>query len=375
MFENIDYNELKKDFDDLKKELLLLQNNDDINHLNIIYFLSKLFLILGIFLLWLPWYTLLPWIFLSIGIFANWTMIGHHICHGGYEYSEIHEYKRRRFGLGSLYRRFVDWFDWWLVEGWNIEHNNMHHYRLGEDWDPDLVEKNVQVLRKSNIPIWTKKIVIFFMACTWKWFYYTPNTFKFYILNKYDIRNEISDENKKGSLSLVNYLFYYESWMNGFSLISIMLPYFLFYYLLIPSVYYCINYDYGYNSIINIILAEILTNIHSFIVILPNHTGSDLYRFDYPVAHLSGEFYLRQIISSVNYDTGNDLLDFSHGWLNYQIEHHLFPNLSMLSYRRAVPLVKKICKKHNIPYIQENVFIRLKKTIDIMTGKSSMKRF
>ena len=36
----------------------------------------------------------------------------------------------------------------------------------------------------------------------------------------------------------------------------------------------------------------------------------------------------------------------------------------MLSYQKAMPKVKLLCKKHNIPYVQENVFIRLKKTID-----------
>ncbi len=72
---------------------------------------------------------------------------------------------------------------------------------------------------------------------------------------------------------------------------------------------------------------------------------------------------------------GNDYVDFMHGWLNYQIEHHLWPNLSMLSYQKAAPLVRDICKKHNVPYVQENVFLRVKKTVDIMVGTSSMRWF
>ena len=70
-----------------------------------------------------------------------------------------------------------------------------------------------------------------------------------------------------------------------------------------------------------------------------------------------------------------DLNDFLHGWLNFQIEHHLWPQLSMLSYQRAAPEVKKICAKHGVPYVQHNVFWRLKKTVDIMTGDASMRRF
>jgi len=72
---------------------------------------------------------------------------------------------------------------------------------------------------------------------------------------------------------------------------------------------------------------------------------------------------------------GTDLIDFMHGWLNYQIEHHLWPNLSMLSYQKSAPLVQEICRKHGVPYVKQNVFWRLKKTVDIMVGKSSMRWF
>ncbi len=53
----------------------------------------------------------------------------------------------------------------------------------------------------------------------------------------------------------------------------------------------------------------------------------------------------------------------------------MWPNLSMLSYQKSAPLVREICKKHDIPYIKENVFIRLKKTVDIMVGSTSMRWF
>ena len=47
----------------------------------------------------------------------------------------------------------------------------------------------------------------------------------------------------------------------------------------------------------------------------------------------------------------------------------------MLSYQKAQPLVKAICIKHHIPYIQHNVFYRLKKLDDIMVGDTAMRKF
>merc|ERR1712118_70400 len=70
-----------------------------------------------------------------------------------------------------------------------------------------------------------------------------------------------------------------------------------------------------------------------------------------------------------------DVNDFFHGWLNHQIEHHAFPQLSMLSYQKAAPQMRAICEKHGVPYVQQNVFRRLKKTADIMVGATNMRPF
>ena len=43
-----------------------------------------------------------------------------------------------------------------LPEAWNIEHNNLHHYRLGEDDDPDLVERNLQFVREMKLSWYLK---------------------------------------------------------------------------------------------------------------------------------------------------------------------------------------------------------------------------
>lgn len=47
----------------------------------------------------------------------------------------------------------------------------------------------------------------------------------------------------------------------------------------------------------------------------------------------------------------------------------------MLSYQKSAPFVEEICRRHNVPYIKENVFLRLKKTVDIMVGNTSMRWF
>jgi fatty acid desaturase len=38
------------------------------------------------------------------------------------------------------------------------------------------------------------------------------------------------------------------------------------------------------------------------------------------------------------------------GGLNYQIEHHLFPNMPTPNLRRAQPMVRAYCQRLGIPY-------------------------
>ena len=47
----------------------------------------------------------------------------------------------------------------------------------------------------------------------------------------------------------------------------------------------------------------------------------------------------------------------------------------MLSYQRGAPELKAICERHGVPYTRESVFVRLRKTLDIMIGAASMRRW
>jgi fatty acid desaturase len=82
----------------------------------------------------------------------------------------------------------------------------------------------------------------------------------------------------------------------------------------------------------------------------PNHKGM-------PVVADGEEldFLRRQVLTSRNV-RGSRVVDFVLGGLNYQIEHHLFPNMPRPNLRRAQPLVRAFCSQHNIPYTEATMF-------------------
>ena len=126
----INYEKFKYDIKKIKYNLDNVPKTDIENHFKKIKFWSDSFYWIGLLTLFISPYFVFPWLFLSLGIFSKWTIIGHHVCHGGFDNIKELGYNRKVYGIKTFYRRFMDWFDWWIVEAWNIEHNHLHHYYL-----------------------------------------------------------------------------------------------------------------------------------------------------------------------------------------------------------------------------------------------------
>ena len=68
----------------------------------------------------------------------------------------------------------------------------------------------------------------------------------------------------------------------------------------------------------------------------PNHKGMPIIG-----PSVKMDFLRRQVLTTRNV-RGNLLIDFMLGGLNYQIEHHLFPNMPRMNLRRAQPIVRRL---------------------------------
>ena len=78
----------------------------------------------------------------------------------------------------------------------------------------------------------------------------------------------------------------------------------------------------------------------------PNHKGMPLVPRDARI-----DFLRRQVLMSRNI-RGGWATDFFMGGLNYQIEHHLFPNMPRPHLRRAQPIVRRFCRDHGVTYTE-----------------------
>jgi len=364
-YQSVDRGQLAKDITSIHQQALANIGDKDFSHFKKMGRWGRVCSIIGYGTAWIFPNPISAFL-ISQGSFTRWTQVAHPIVHRGYDKlkeSHSNHYNSKKFAQG--WRRFIDWPDWMTPDGWHHEHDLLHHYNLGEKNDPNNAQHNMEWLRQSSLPMWQRYTIVALFSGIWKISYYTPRTHKELCLKAARQQGKPEPEmTRLGAWSLFT--------EQGKALwLRSVLPYTAYRFVLLPLLFMPLGTFAVISVLLNSILAEIFTNMHSFLVMIPNHAGDDVMMFD-EKANSKGEFYLRQILGSVNYPTGSNLNDFFYGWLNYQIEHHLWPDLPLSQYQALQPQVQALCKKHNIPYCQESVFKRLLKAVDIMVGKTSM---
>ncbi|CAN5495342.1 fatty acid desaturase [soil metagenome] len=98
-------------------------------------------------------------------------------------------------------------------------------------------------------------------------------------------------------------------------------------------------------------VANVIRNVWANAVIFCGHfpDGAEKFTKTDMVGESKGQWYLRQMLGSANFDNG-PLLRFMSGNLCYQIEHHLFPDLPSNRYHEISLRVRDLCDKYDLPY-------------------------
>ncbi len=367
---------LKNELDGFERELSALKTEavaslgpEDLAHLEKLERWGRLCTAAGYATSWL-FPNPLSMVLLSTGSMSRWAIIAHHVMHKGMDQVPGTPERLTSAGFTKGRRRFVDWFDWYVPEAWGHEHNVLHHGFTNEEADPDLVELNLSPLRKAKWPRAAKLAALFASAATWKVTYYAPNMLQVLQRKRRREGGGLRDDARGPETMLEAFdprtAEGRELWKRS------LLPYGLGRFVAIPAAFAPLGPLAVFSVWANSVGAELLTNLHTFAIITPNHAGDDLHRFTTP-PKTRRDWFVRQVLASVNYETGGDLRDFLHGFLNYQIEHHLFPDLPPRQYQLLQPKVKALCEKYGLPYRQESVFARVKKLVAIAIGDADMR--
>ena len=80
----------------------------------------------------------------------------------------------------------------------------------------------------------------------------------------------------------------------------------------------------------------------------------------YPIPNNSGvveaDWAVNQLYNTANFAPKSTWFSWYVGGLNYQVEHHLFPNISHVHYKKLSEIVKKTASEYNLPYYSYKTF-------------------
>lgn len=98
------------------------------------------------------------------------------------------------------------------------------------------------------------------------------------------------------------------------------------------------------------LLVHLISSFGFFIVFAIAHTNPKVATIDVKnTANYSWEE--SQILTTANYSLNDSLITLLHGGLNFQIEHHLFPDINPRHYPALSKIIRRHCENHNIPYV------------------------
>ena len=66
---------------------------------------------------------------------------------------------------------------------------------------------------------------------------------------------------------------------------------------------------------------------------------------------------LHQLLTTANFAPKSKILSWFVGGLNFQVEHHLLPNICHIHYKGLAPVVKKTAEEFGYPYYSHGNFI------------------
>jgi fatty acid desaturase len=124
------------------------------------------------------------------------------------------------------------------------------------------------------------------------------------------------------------------------------------------------------------VTANIVRNLWSNAVIFCGHfpDGAEKFTVAEYESETHSEWYLRQMLGSANFN-GGKLMSFMAGNLNYQIEHHIFPDLPSNRYAEISVRVREVCERYGIPYTTGPFLLQYAQTLRTMLKLSLPDQF
>lgn len=281
-----------------------------------------------LYLIWTPSLSIsiVLWSLMAIGVSGIGMCIMHDANHGAYTQSHLWN-----AWIGKIIN---------IIGGaafnWKIQHNILHHtYTNIPQYDDDIDDKAILKLSPMNTSKWYHRYqhyyaFLFYAIATLYWC-----TVKDFIQLIRYTKEGLNTNTKSENIIL---------WIN--LIISKFLYFFIF--LIVPSLFFQIPFS---TTIICFIWMHLIGGLLLTTVFQLAHTVEGT-THPYPNENLliENHWAIHQLNTTYNFATKNPCITWFVGGLNFQVEHHLFPNICHIHYPAISQIVRKTANEYQLTY-------------------------
>jgi linoleoyl-CoA desaturase len=226
---------------------------------------------------------------------------------------------------------------------WKIQHNVLHHtYTNVHEEDEDISPRGVLRLSPHSNWKWFHKYQFIYA-----WFLYGLMTIVWMVFKDFVriIRYQKNGLARSNNANMV---------MEWLILIITKLVY-VSYIFVIPFLVTSLS---GWQILFGILTMHYIAGFILAIIFQPAHVieGTE---YPLPDEHhkLENTWAVHQLHTTTNFGNKSRWFSWYVGGLNFQIEHHLFPNICHVHYRKISGIVERTAKEFNLPYKSATTFV------------------
>ena len=291
-----------------------------------------------------------PIIFLNIGLVSNvWLLFGLYLMAGlgaaGVGMGIMHDANHGSYSKNRRVNRYLG-YSMNLIGAsasvWKIQHNVLHHtYTNIEGADDDISPPFILRFSPNAKRFWIHRYQHLYV-----WLFYGISTLSWVIskdfvrLTKYHLMGFFHKKNE-----LTKELLKIIAWKSFYFLFILIIP-----MIMIPIAPWII--------LLAFISMHFVTGMSLSIVFQTAHVmpGNE-----FPVPDNNGiienDWSIHQLATTCNFSPHNKFFFWSLGGLNYQIEHHLFPNICHMHYKKLSHIVADTAREYGLPYQTKKTII------------------
>ena len=225
---------------------------------------------------------------------------------------------------------------------WKVQHNVLHHtYTNVHDVDEDISPRGI--LRMAPGSEWKP----FHRFQHWyAWFFYGLLTFVWILFKDYNrlMRYQKDGLVKKQKAS------YTQEWL----ILILTKVVYIGYVFVLPLMLLPVTW---WQVFIGFFIMHYVAGFILAIIFQPAHVIEGT---EYPVpdenGNLENNWAIHQLHTTTNFGHKHKIFSWYVGGLNFQVEHHLFPNICHVHYRKIAKIVEETTKEFGLPYKSKKTF-------------------